>query len=51
MTTLVGGWIIVMLLTTLWGVCNNHKDISIPFTIVMLAGMFVLGIGAMLSML
>jgi len=51
MTTLVAGWIIVMLLTTLWGACRNHKDISIPFTMVMLGGVITLGIAAMLSML
>lgn len=49
MSTLVGGWIIVMLLTTFWGWSRNHKDISVEFTIVMLGGVIVLGIAAMLD--
>lgn len=49
MTVLITGWILCMIGTTLYGVYNNHQDISVPFTIVMLAGVLLLGTAAMLN--
>jgi len=51
MTVVLTGWILCMIGTTLYGVYNNHKDISIPFTIVMLAGVLVIGVAGMFSIL
>ena len=49
MTTLVAGWIIVMLAVTLYGACADWKDISLEVTIIMLAGVVLLGSAAILS--
>lgn len=49
MSLLVTAFILVMIATTLVGVVNNHKDISVPFTLVMLGGVIVIGIAGMFN--